>query len=65
VPSTRRTGSLLDNTLAESFVATLKTEFVHRYCFRPLDTKLEFHRGLLKHARSHSALLEYARIQLL
>jgi len=33
VPSMGRTGSALDNAMAESFVATLKTELVHRWRF--------------------------------
>lgn len=33
VPSTGRTGTALDNAMAESFIATLKTELVHRRRF--------------------------------
>jgi putative transposase len=33
VPSMGRTGTALDNAMAESFVATLKTELVHRRRF--------------------------------
>lgn len=33
VPSIGRTGSALDNAISESFVASLKTEFLHRHAF--------------------------------
>jgi putative transposase len=33
VPSMGRTGTALDNAMAESFIATLKTELVHRRRF--------------------------------
>ncbi len=33
VSSTGRTGTALDNAMAESFIATLKTELVHRRRF--------------------------------
>jgi putative transposase len=33
LPSMGRTGTALDNAMAESFIATLKTELVHRQRF--------------------------------
>jgi putative transposase len=46
VPSMGRTGSALDNAMAESFVATLKTELVHRRRFPDREV-------------ARSAILEY------
>jgi putative transposase len=60
VPSMGRTGTALDNAMAESFIATLKTELVHRRRF--LDREVarsaifEYLEGFYNRRRLHSAL---------
>jgi transposase InsO family protein len=53
VPSMGRVGSAYDNTLAESFVATLKTELLYRASWPAgdKDDDLRVHRGLLQHPK--------------
>jgi putative transposase len=61
VPSMGRTGSALDNAMAESFVATLKTEvLMHRRRFPDREVArsatLEYLEGFYNRRRLHSAL---------
>ncbi len=60
VPSMGRTGTALDNAMAESFVATLKTELVHRRRFPDREvarsTIFEYLEGFYNRRRLHSAL---------
>ena len=60
VPSMGRAGSALDNAISESFVASLKTELLHRHRF--LSRKVarraifEYIEGFYDRVRRHSAL---------
>ena len=60
VPSMGRTGTALDNAMAESFVATLKTELVHRRRFPDREVArsaiFEYLEGFYNRHRLHSAL---------
>ncbi len=61
VPSMGRTGTALDNAMAESFIATLKTELlVHRRRFPDREvarsTIFEYLEGFYNRSRLHSAL---------
>ncbi len=60
VPSMGRTGTALDNAMAESFVATLKTELVHRRRFPDRQVArsaiFEYLEGFYNRRRLHSAL---------
>jgi transposase InsO family protein len=61
VPSIGRTGTALDNAMAESFIATLKTELlVHRCRFPDQDLAwsviIEYLEGFYNRRRLHSAL---------
>jgi len=59
-PSMGRTGSALDNAMAESFIATLKTELVHRRRFPDREVArsaiFEYLEGFYNRRRLHSAL---------
>ena len=60
IPSMGRTGSALDNAMAESFIATLKTELVHRRRFPDREVArsaiFEYLEGFYNRRRLHSAL---------
>lgn len=60
MPSMRRTGTALDNAMAESFIATLKTELVHRQRFPDREVArsaiFEYLEGFYNRRRLHSAL---------
>jgi putative transposase len=60
VPSMGRTGTALDNAMAESFIATLKTEIVHRGHFPDREVArssiFEYLEGFYNRRRLHSAL---------
>ena len=60
VPSMGRTGTALDNAMAESFVATLKIELVHRRRFPDREVArsaiFEYLEGFYNRRRLHSAL---------
>ena len=60
MPSMGRTGSALDNAMAESFIATLKTELVHRRRFPDREVArsaiFEYLEGFYNRRRLHSAL---------
>ena len=60
VPSMGRTGSALDNAMAESFIATLKTELVHGRRFPDREVArsaiFEYLEGFYNRRRLHSAL---------
>ena len=60
IPSMGRIGIALDNAMAESFVATLKTELVHRRRFLDREvarsTIFEYLEGFYNRRRLHSAL---------
>jgi putative transposase len=60
VPSMGRTGTALDNSMAESFIATLKTELVHRRRFPDREVArsaiFEYLEGFYNRRRLHSAL---------
>jgi putative transposase len=60
VPSMGRTGTALDNAMAESFIATLKTELVHRRRFPSREVArsaiFEYLEGFYNRRRLHSAL---------
>jgi putative transposase len=60
VPSMGRTGTALDNAMAESFIATLKTELVHRRRFPNREAArsaiFEYLEGFYNRRRLHSAL---------
>src|SRR5215217_7649868 len=60
VPSMGRPGSALDNSMAESFVATLKTELVHRQRFPDREVArsaiFEYLEAFYNRRRLHSAL---------
>lgn len=55
-----RSGTALDNAMAESFIATLKTELVHRCRFPDREVArsaiFEYLEGFYNHRRRHSAL---------
>jgi putative transposase len=55
-----RTGSALDNAMAESSIATLKTELVHRRRFAGREVArsvtFEYPEGFYNRRRLHSAL---------
>jgi putative transposase len=55
-----RTGTALDNAMAESFIATLKTELVHRRRLPDRDVArsaiFEYLEGFYNRRRLHSAL---------
>ena len=60
MPSMGRTGTALDNAMAESFIATLKTELVHRRRFPDREVArsaiFEYLEGFYNRRRLHSAL---------
>ena len=60
VPSMGRTGTALDDALGESFIATLKTELVHRHRFPDRGVAksgvFEYLEGFYNRRRLHSAL---------
>ena len=60
VPSMGRAGTALDNAMAESFIATLKTELVHRRRFPEREVArsaiFEYLEGFYNRRRLHSAL---------
>jgi putative transposase len=60
VPWMGRTGTALDNAMAESFIATLKTELVHRRRFPNREVArsaiFEYLEGFYNRRRLHSAL---------
>jgi putative transposase len=60
VPSMGRTGTALDNAMAESFIATLKSELVHRHHFPDREAArsaiFEYLEGFYNRRRLHSAL---------
>lgn len=60
VPSMGRTGTALDNAMAESFIATLKSELVHRRRFPDREVArsaiFEYLEGFYNRRRLHSAL---------
>ena len=60
VPSMGRTGTALDNAMAESFIATLKIELVHRRRFSDREVArsaiFEYLEGFYNRRRLHSAL---------
>ena len=60
VPSMGRTGTALDNAMAESFIATLKTELVHRQRFPDREVArsaiFEYLEGFYNRRKLHSAL---------
>jgi putative transposase len=60
VPSMGRTGTALDNAMAESFIATLKSELVHRHRFPDREVArsaiFEYLEGFYNRRRLHSAL---------
>lgn len=60
VPSMGRTGSALDNAMAESFVSTLKAELVDRHRFPTREAArvaiFEYVEGFYKRTRRHSSL---------
>ena len=60
MPSMGRTGTALDNAMAESFIATLKTELVHRQRFPDREVArsaiFEYLEGFYNRRRLHSAL---------
>ncbi len=60
IPSMGRTGTALDNAMAESFIATLKTELVHRRRFPNREVArsatFEYLEGFYNRRRLHSAL---------
>ncbi len=60
VPSMGRTGSALDNAMAESFVSTLKAELVDRHRFSTREAArvaiFEYVEGFYNRTRRHSAL---------
>ena len=60
IPSMGRTGTALDNAMAESFIATLKTELVHRRRFPDREIArsaiFEYLEGFYNRRRLHSAL---------
>jgi putative transposase len=60
MPSMGRAGTALDNAMAESFIATLKTELVHRRRFPDREVArsavFEYLEGFYNRRRLHSAL---------
>jgi transposase InsO family protein len=60
VPSMGRTGTALDNAISESFVASLKTEFLHRHRFLSLEAArtatFDYIEGFYNRFRRHSSL---------
>jgi len=60
VPSMGRTGTALDNAMAESFIATLKTELLHRRRFPDREAArsaiFDYLEGFYNRRRLHSAL---------
>jgi putative transposase len=61
VPSMGRVGSALDNAILESFVASLKTELIHRSSFPTREAAkvsiFEFVEGFYYRVRRHSSLV--------
>jgi putative transposase len=55
-----RTGSALDNAISESFVASLKTELLHRYRFLSREAArtatFDYIEGFYNRVRRHSSL---------
>lgn len=60
VPSMGRAGSALDNAISESFVASLKTELLHRHRFISREAArtavFDYIEGFYNRARRHSSL---------
>ena len=60
VPSMGRTGSALDNAISESFVASLKTELLHRHRFISREAArtaiFDYMEGFYNRVRRHSSL---------
>jgi putative transposase len=60
IPSMGRSGTALDNAMAESFIATLKSELVHRRRFPDREVAksavFEYLEGFYNRHRLHSAL---------
>jgi putative transposase len=60
VPSMRRAGSALDNAISESFVASLKTELLHRHRFLTREAArtavFGYIEGFYNQVRRHSSL---------
>jgi putative transposase len=60
VPSMGRVGSALDNAISESFVASLKTELLHRHRFLDREAArtatFDYIEGFYNRVRRHSAL---------
>jgi putative transposase len=60
VPSMGRAGSALDNAISESFVATLKTELLHRHRFLSREAArtaiFDYIEGFYNRVRRHSSL---------
>ena len=60
VPSMGRSGSALDNAMAESFVSTLKAELVGRHRFPTREAArvaiFEYVEGFYNRTRRHSSL---------
>ena len=60
VPSMGRVGSAYDNALAESFIATLKSELLHRHSWPSRESVrtaiFEYLEGFYNRRRLHSAL---------
>jgi putative transposase len=60
VPSMGGTGSALDNAISESFVASLKTELLHRHRFLDRETArtatFDYIEGFYNRVRRHSSL---------
>ena len=60
VPSMGRAGSALDNAISESFVASLKTELLHRHRFISRESArmavFDYIEGFYNRARRHSSL---------
>lgn len=60
IPSMGRTGSALDNAISESFVASLKTELLHRHRFLDREAArtatFDYIEGFYNRVRRHSSL---------
>ena len=60
VPSMGRVGSALDNAISESFVASLKTELLHRHRFLTREAArtaiFDYIEGFYNRVRRHSSL---------
>jgi len=56
-----RAGSALDNAISESFVASLKTDLLHRHCFLTREAAraavLDYIEGFYNRVRQHSSLV--------